>query len=619
MTINQENLGPAERILQTLLTYADHCYHGRVGLVTRDNTNAVGVKWSPVTYREENGVKNVYSLTKVGKKIVRTKIGVLGTDNKVTNGSAQVGEYRPSGVFAEVCQWMYSQIAEVWKLDNEFAARWASYAFEQDHRDLKVVLAAFMLVQSRKGDPVKEDGKVLFHDEDFRDVGEAMMLLQRKDQKDLNPKLLMRIHDVLTLPGVAKINRELGFGNSARNPFLGRWTKAAEKWLTYREENPKLLEGLVKAGFRTTVMDLARAVGYKPTSPKFFETLRWKQKQAKDGRRGLAIGVETKTAESWANLNETQICERIAKDRPNYKRLVGMLPPSSLTKAVFAAMMDTSGCFSEKDLVILSPTLESVGILEVPKYKAKWEAATKKMTDSRAANILKNVKSKDIAAVLQTSVDNSAKAAVEEAMRGLKVWVCLDVSGSMQNSLKIAKDILPKLLTAFPDKGQVTTCVFNTVARIVNIQHPSSAGVNAALSQFNAGGGTHHSSILDVMSQFCQKEGEDLVILWIGDSGQHGQGSENFRAKKITPAAFGFLKVGHEGRYIEDTAAQLKIPCFDIKPDTFSDPYAVSRILVNLMKSTPVSAVNTTRPVAQRVTLASQIISHPLLVKPTWA
>ena len=45
----------------------------------------------------------------------------------------------------EAVAWVYAQCAEVWNLDNEFAAKWASRAFGEEHRDLKVVLCALML------------------------------------------------------------------------------------------------------------------------------------------------------------------------------------------------------------------------------------------------------------------------------------------------------------------------------------------------------------------------------------------------------------------------------------------------------------------------------------------
>src|SRR5262249_10558176 len=258
-----EKLGPAEKILQTLLNHQDHMIHNRPGMVTPDARHTIGVRWVPVTHKEENGDKGVYELTKAGKKTNKVRKGAMRADGKIEENGRIVGEYRAPGLFPEVATWMYAQVADVWTLDNEFAARWASYAFGQEHRDLKVVLAAFLLVQSRKGDPVLEGGKVAFHDEDYRNVGEAMMLVVKKDRHPTPP---LPIHELLLLPGVAAINRELGFGKSARRAPLGRWEKAVEKWLRHREENPRLLQGLVKAGFRTSVMELARRIGYKPSS-----------------------------------------------------------------------------------------------------------------------------------------------------------------------------------------------------------------------------------------------------------------------------------------------------------------------------------------------------------------
>ena len=222
------------------------------------------------------------------------------------------------------------------------------------------------------------------------------MMLIRADKKDLNPKLLLRIHDLLSLDGVAQINRDLGFGKSARRPFLGRWPKAVEKWLRYREENPKMLEGLVRAGFRTTVMELARRIGYKPLTPRFFEILRWKQKQSDDGRRSMAIGAEVKAAESWAGLNEMQICERIVAEKPNWKRVVGLLPKEvGVTRAIMTAAIEAKA-LSDKDLVILTPTIEELGLMKVQEVRERWEQALKASEDMRAANIARNVQSKEV-------------------------------------------------------------------------------------------------------------------------------------------------------------------------------------------------------------------------------
>lgn len=618
MTTNIENLGPAERTIQSLLTYTDHAFHGRNGIVSRDSS-PVGVKWEPVTHQVEGEQKVVYKLQKIGKKTTRIKLGVLTETNQVKadNGSI-VGEYRKSGLFAEVAVFMYKAVADVYKLDNEFAARWASYAFNQDHRDLKVVMAAFFLCQSRKGDPVLENGKVIFNDEDFRDVGEAMMLIQRKDQKDLNPKLLMRIHDVLSLPGVAAINRELGFGKSDRHPFYGRFNRVVEKWLEHRELNPKLLEGLVKAGFRTTVMDLARVVGYKPSTPKFFEILRWKQKQAKDGRRTLAIGQEVAKAESWEGLTETEICEKIVSSKIGYKRIVGLLPKSiGLTRAIVSAAIEV-GSLSDKDLVILTPTLEELGLLQVKEVKERWEKAVKNADDQRAANILKNVKSKEVKETLQEGADKAAQKIVEEVTKNIRTYFLCDISGSMQLSIERAKECLSKLIHTIPiDKLHIAT--FNTVGKELKLQHASKQGVENLFRGISCGGGTNHRAAVDVLAKYKPADDEDVLFIWCGDSAQFGQCSDAVRQSGLRPAAFGFLKVpGEGGRFVEDTAAQLGIPCFMINENTFEDVYAVPRTIRNLISATPVGT-NVSAAAPRRQSLVDLIMKQELLVKPHWA
>jgi len=621
MTTAAEKLGPAEKILQTLLNYADHMVHNRPGMVTPDARHTIGVRWTPVTHKEENGDKVVYELTKVGKKTNKVRKGVMRADGKIEENDKVVGEYRAPGIFPEVAAWMYRQVAEVWKMDNEFAARWASHAFGQEHRDLKVVLAAFMLVQTRKGDPVLDGGKVAFYDDDFRDVGEAMMLIHRRDGKDLNPKLLLRVHDLLKLPGVAAINRELGFGNSARKPFLGRWAKAVEKWLQFREENPKMLDGLVKAGFKNTVKDLARAVGYKPETPKFFEVLGWAQDQAEDGRRQMLIGVEMAKGETWDELTEAQICEKIVAEKPDWKRVVGLLPKKlGVTRAIMSAAVE-SGALSNKDLIILTPTLEELGLLEVQEVKAKWDRAVKKAEDDmRAANIARNVKSKDVQEQLQAAADTALQKAVEQVTKNLRIYVIIDISGSMGQSIEKAKELLAKFLQGFPpDRTHVS--VFNTTGRVVEIKHASAAGVANAFKGIAAGGGTAHSSgvLAFVEAKKLPKDDEDTLFIFIGDGGERATFDHYVSQSGLRPMAFGFLRLpGENFGAVENTAAALRIPCFPIVENTFDDVYAIPRTIRALVAATPVGAVARAAAVP-RVSLVDTILKTDLLKKPAWA
>jgi hypothetical protein len=92
---NKETLGPAETIIQSLLAYSDHMVHNRPGVVVTDARSKVGVRWDPVTHKvDDEGIKTVYRLGKVGKKQTRTAIGTMNGDGRVKNGRTDVGLYR---------------------------------------------------------------------------------------------------------------------------------------------------------------------------------------------------------------------------------------------------------------------------------------------------------------------------------------------------------------------------------------------------------------------------------------------------------------------------------------------------------------------------------------------
>jgi VWA domain-containing protein len=607
-----ETLGPAERIIQLLLNASDHMVHNRPGMIEADASSPLGVKWHPVTHRAEGEKSIVFKLTKVRKRKSEMRVGELCADGGIVANGQKVATYRPAGIFPEMAVWMYRPVAAIYQLDNEFCARWASFAYGEKHRDLKVVLAAFMLVQGRRGDPVVDDGQVAFYDDDYRDVGEAMMLLYEKGSESLNPKLLLRIRDVLCIPEIAALNRELGFGRSARRPFVGRWNKATEKWLEHRENNPKLLEGLVKAGYRQTVMQLARHVGYKPQTPYFFEVLRWKQAQAKDGRRSIAIGIDVAPAETWAELTEQQICERIVADKPGFKRIVGMVPREiGLTRAITAAAIE-AGCLSDKDLVILTPTLEELGLMQVQEIRTRWEIAVKHAEDMRAANIAARVKNEATRAELEQAADEAVKKAVEAVAKNIRVYFMVDISSSMTGAIDHAKDYIEKFLHSFPVE-QVHVSVFNTQGREVVIKHASAAGVRQAFRGIHAGGGTDYGAGVRALQTYRPKDDEDVLFIFVGDE-EAGSFEAAVTASGLGPMAFGFVRLRNSAcRAVQDTAAALGIPCFMINEETFADVYAIPRTVRALVAATPVGKSNA------RVNLIAQILDTALLKKPVWA
>ena len=641
MTVNQipkerlEALGPAEHLLQTLTRVVDHAVHNRPGVISADPTALGGVKWVPATWKMEpkpgevvaEGAKPTmqkvcYRKDKVGKKETLTKLGLMGDDGKIRDDRRHiVGEYRKPGLFPEVVAYFYQQVANIWKLDNDFAAHFASWAYTQDHRDMKVILAAFMLVQTRSGEAIKgADGKVEFHDDDFRAIGEAMVLLMDKKNR-LDPKLLLRVGEVLEIPQVVKINHDLGFGKSARNPAFGRYPKVVEKWLRHRENNLPLLAGLVKAGFRTTVMDLCRKAGYKPVSPTFFKVLRWKQVQAKDGRRELAIGEAVTKAETWEGLTEREVCEKIVATKPSWKRLVGLLPATvGLTQAVMMAAVE-AGCLGDQELVILTPTLEDLGLLGLEPVKSRHAKALAAATNQRAANIARNVKKVETVEILNKAADDATKKALEEVTKNLRVYVFVDVSGSMNNAITAAKGYLTKLLSGF-DINRLHVAVFNTIGRAVELKAASAAAVEHAFRGITAGGGTCHEQGVKALAHFKPKDEEDTLFVWIGDQGQSHYPTlvAAIKDSGLNPVAFGLLEVkGANETIVVDTASALNIPCFRIEEAMFADPYSVTRTLRNLIATTPVGKVKPGQTAPVRKSLVEEVLSTELLRKPLWA
>lgn len=621
----REALGPAERLIQTISSMTDHMVHNRPGLVTRVAGN-VGAQWAPCTWKLEGGVKVVYTLSKLGTKSTQTRAGILQDDGVVAENGQVVGEYRkPSDrnkLFPEIAAYLYRQVADVFKMDNDFAAHWASWSFFQENRDLKTILAAFMLVQNRAGAPIMDEGKVLFYDEDYREVGEAMFLTKGRGNASMDPKLLLRVGDLLALPEIAAINRELGFGNSGRNAPMGRYEKAVQKWLAYREANPKMLEGLVAGGMRNMVVDLARRVHYKPTTPAFYTVLRWKQKQASTGHRTMAIGQEVAAAESWVGLSEAMICERIVATKPGYKRIVGLLPPEiGLTRAILAAAIEAKS-LSDKDLLLLSETLETLGLTGIEPFKSRWKAALDKATDQRALHVAKRVKTTEVKEALVNAADAATAKALEQASRGLRVYCMVDKSGSMERSLNRAIQYLTKFLGGFPlDRLHVS--VFNSVGTEIKIQAPKAVAVEHAFKGHTASGSTSYSAGLRALCFHMPKPEEDTLFLFVGD--QDGESGASFakvvRESKMNPLAFGLLNVGKtQDGTVTMAARELGIPCFAIEESMFTsdDPYVVNQVFRHMIAATPVSkTAAATTPV--RMTLLDQILQTPLLPLPAWA
>ncbi|WP_375771555.1 VWA domain-containing protein [Archangium gephyra] len=555
-TLPEAQRGPAEKLLDLVLGGSAHLWHNRPGL----DVNGV---WHPAQ----------------------------GASADLVRRSTPV---KP-GLFVPSAVKLYRQLLDIYRLNTDLMAHFASYALTQtDWRDLKVATCALMLVQSHSGQPVREDdGSIAFLDDDFRVIGEAMILhYERKSTRMLTPKAVLRVAELLETPEIARLNREAGFGDPAsRKAPLGRWKSVATKWLRLREQNLPMLQGLVKAGYKETLKRIARKAGYKPVTQAFFEVLGWKQKQAAAGHRSVGLeGLHLVKRERFDGLSEAEICEWIELERLSYKEVVGRLPKDlGLTPAIMAALLPS---LSDRDLRILTPTLEELGLMTDPAIRGRWEKAVQTATDQRALHIVKNVRSQELKAKLEEASDNAAKAAVAEATAetDVRVMFLIDKSGSMEGAIEQSKEALSRILAGFPlEKLHIAS--FDTMGTVLKPKAASRAAVQHMLQGIQASGGTTHAAGVHALHRAGVRVPEEakLICIVVGDeAGEAGdQFARAFRECGYSVAAMAMLvsvaSAANRGNTVRTCAGQLKVPFSEVAVDQFEDPYQVPRVLKALM------------------------------------
>lgn len=572
---SEQQRSAAERLLASLTNFADHLWHGRIGMVGPNG------KWTP-------------------------------------RGRNKTARPIPPGLYEPAAVALYQQVLDLYQMDPIYVGQFASFAMrELDWADLKVVLCAFLLVQPQ---------------DILRDVGEAMILLHADKTvpvtRRLRPKDVLRVAKLLHAPGIVAINRQAGFGSpGAKNPPLGRFRQVATRWLLVRERNAPLLKGLAASGYASTVRSIARYARYKPEQGDFFSTVRYGQKQAEGGHREIAVGVKLAPASVWTGKTEKQIVALIQQGDLSYQAAVGRIPPSvGLTRNILRAL---AGKMSDQDLVIAAPALEESGLLDSDaEIQKRFIEATNKARSHRALTVAKNVRSEKVKDQLEAAVASANAKAVAEAVpdRPLRVMLLVDISGSQQGAVDRTKTLLPTLIAGL-SADRVHVAAFNTAGRIIHAGVGASAGdlglkqAKVLLASLKADGGTSQWTAVDVLSAVGVRKQPDeiLILLVIGDEADSdmdgSRTAQSLRNAKLLPDAVGLiLNMGSypRGAAVRGVARQLKVPFNEVDVAALSDTYQIPRVLRGLLDA-PVSA---SESAPARFGLLERISAVTLLVPP---
>src|SRR5262249_46446686 len=247
---------------------------------------------------------------------------------------------------------------------------------------------------------------------------------------------------------------------------------------------------------------------------------------------------------------------------------------------------------SDRDLRMLTPTLEELGLLGDAEIRSRWEAAVATATDQRALNVAKNVKSRAVREKLEEAADHAARRAVAAATADidLHVMFLIDKSGSMEGAIEDSKEALSRILAGFsPEKVHIAS--FDTMGTVLVPKAPSRAAVQHMLARIKAAGGTIHGAAVRALYQAGVRvaEGARLAVIVAGDEGgEDGRLlAQTFREFGYPVAAMALIAAVAHGRgtTVRSCAQVLEVPFAEVDVGQFEDPYQVPRVLRALLEA----------------------------------
>ena len=343
--------------------------------------------------------------------------------NAITNGCAHIwskGQMQKDRL-SEVLS-IFIQLAEH---DPYFLAHFTSYAIKKlDSKDLKVVATFANSLSDADGTPF-----ITGNDAQGRPIYSPtykkpnLRMISQAAVQELDPKLVSRVI------AIANIKQSLGTRRAATH-FANSLKTAIRKWVRFREQNPKALEGIKKAAFAPTVKTIYRMMHMKP-SQEAAEIFGWKQGSVK---KGNVEKIEKRNLIDFTSLTDIQIAQKIRDDKLPVLGVMGALP-GKISPVVAAAVLEQA---SGNQAVILRNLFDSQGLL---KDKEVMKVFTEKIQTAKTAldrvEKLNTEVDIEVQKVLKTAKADKRKKDVGNIGR---VYVHIDISGSMTGAIEFAKN-----------------------------------------------------------------------------------------------------------------------------------------------------------------------------------
>lgn len=465
--------------------------------------------------------------------------------------------------------------------DPLFLAHFTAYAMKKiDSKDLKVVSTFVSSLSDADGTPFSHGSE--YKKPNWRIVAQSAFC-------ELDPKLALR---VLKL---ANTKRKIGLKGEATH-FSRHLKTAAKKYLRYREANPKLLEGIKRAGLGNTLKSIYRIARVAP-SPEAVQILRWKQKP---GFPGSSVEIKKSTTFDFSNLTEVQIAEKIRKEKLKPQAVLGALP-DKISPVIAAAILEQC---SGDQAVVLTSMFEEQGLLKNKEVKALYDKKIRSAKNAldRVERIKQNL-DEETKTILKNAKSDVRKQQVGDIG---KIFLHIDVSGSMQDAIEIAKDKAATIAECVKDpKENFFWGMFNTGYEILkNPETFTKDAFKAALYGRRVGGGTNCFAMFNE----ARTRGCDTDVYITDGNHTEGRPADMIRLFKRSgvamPKRVVIIKCGQYGATLENAFKENQIPVAVIEQAQLSE----SALITQAIKSAVLG------PVA----LIEEILSFPLPGLPKW-
>ena len=202
-----------------------------------------------------------------------------------------------------------------------------------------------------------------------------MLRYEKGSARMMTPKAVLRVAELLETPEIAALNRAAGFGDPAgRKPPLGRWPRRPRSGSPTARRTCRCSRAWSRpATRRRSRSSRARAATSRAPSGSSRSSAgsRSRPTAATGGSASTVWSVRRR--ERFDGLSEAEICERIVAERCRTRRSsAGCRPGSGLTPAIMVALLPS---LSDRDLRMLTPTLEELGLLADEEIRRRWERA----------------------------------------------------------------------------------------------------------------------------------------------------------------------------------------------------------------------------------------------------